>query len=106
MSGSHVIHVDDSNFDAVVLGSQQPFLLDFSATWCGPCRAIEPVLERMAAENQGAFVVGKVDIDASPGVAMRYAVRGAPTLIVFRDGQEVRRRLGAGSKSTLLELMR
>jgi len=105
MPEPQVIHVDESNFDEVVLHSNEPFLLDFSATWCPPCRQIEPILERLAAEHAGSFRVGKLDIEASPAIAVRYGVRGAPTLVVFERGVEVRRRLGAASKSTLLGLM-
>lgn len=106
MTESMMLHVDESNFERLVLESDEPFLLDFSATWCPPCRAIEPVLERIAIENQGRFRVGKIDIEEAPAIATRFGVRGAPTLVVFAGGKELRRRLGAASKSTLLEMMR
>jgi thioredoxin 1 len=98
-------HVDDLNFESTVLRSEQPYLLDFSATWCAPCRALEPILEAIAAEQQGSLRVGKLDIDDSPAVAARFGVRGAPTLILFRDGKEAARRLGLAGKATLLALI-
>ena len=96
--------IDDANFDAEVLRSELPYLLEFSATWCSPCRALEPILEAVAAELQGQLRVGKVDIDAAPEVAARYGVRGAPTVIVFRNGKESGRKLGLTQKRVLLEL--
>lgn len=105
MPASRVISVDESSFDALVLQSEEPVLLDFTATWCGPCKAIAPVLDALSVEHEGRFKVVKVDLDASPNLATRYNVRGAPTLIAFENGVEVRRRTGAGTKSTLLALI-
>ena len=96
--------IDDTNFDQEVLRSELPYLLEFSATWCSPCRALEPILETVAAELRGKLRVGKVDIDLAPDVAARYGVRGAPTVIVFRNGQEAGRKLGLTQKRVLLEL--
>jgi thioredoxin 1 len=96
--------IDDANFDQEVLHSELPYLLEFSATWCSPCRALEPILEALAAELKGQLRVGKVDIDAAPDVAARYGVRGAPTVIVFRNGKENGRKLGLTQKRVLLEL--
>jgi thioredoxin 1 len=105
MTDSRVLVVDDTNFEALVLASKEPVLLDFTAAWCGPCKVIAPILETLAHEHAGTFKVAKIDIDASPATAIRFGIRGAPTLVAIRDGQEVRRRIGAGSKSTLLALM-
>lgn len=102
---THVLEINDLNFDREVLQSDRPFLLDFTAAWCGPCKALAPILEELAAETAGAVRVGKLDIDGSPDVATRLGVRGAPTLVVFRDGKEVKRRIGAGNKRTLRELV-
>lgn len=96
--------INDLNFDSEVLGSKQPFLLDFSATWCGPCKALQPVLEGLAREQQGRLRIGKIDIDDSPEVAARLGVRGAPTLVFFRDGRELARKLGFANKQALLQL--
>ena len=104
-SAPHVIEIDDLNFEHEVLGSDLPFLLDFTATWCAPCRALAPIVEAIANENLGRLRVGKLDIDRAPLVAARYGVRGAPTLIVFKHGQETARRLGATHKANLLKLL-
>ena len=80
-------HITDMNFDSEVLGSDQPFLLDFSAVWCAPCKALQPVVEKLAEDFRGQLRVGKIDIDDSPAVAARFGVRGAPTLVFFRNGQ-------------------
>jgi thioredoxin 1 len=103
---THIIEaIDDLNFDTKVLASTLPFLLDFSATWCAPCRALNPLIESLAEQYRGALRVGKIDIDASPAVAARFGVRGAPTLLVFRDGKECARRLGLTNSAGLRELV-
>jgi thioredoxin 1 len=102
---SFVEPIDDLNFDSEVLGSQVPFLLDFSATWCAPCRALNPILEGLAEQQRGALRVGKIDIDSSPAVAARFGVRGAPTLLVFRNGKEAARRIGLTNRDGLLKLV-
>lgn len=96
--------IDQANFEQQVLGSELPYLLEFSAAWCPPCRALEPILEAVAAELQGQLRVGKLDIDHAPEVAARYGVRGAPTVIMFRDGKEAGRKLGLTQKRVILEL--
>lgn len=104
MSEKHVLSIDDQNFEKEVLGSPEPFLLDFTATWCGPCKALAPVIEKLAAETKGRLRVGTIDIDAAPEVSARYHVRGAPTVVVFRDGKEAARHLGVATEKRLLEL--
>ena len=96
--------IDELNFEREVLGSELPYMLEFSATWCSPCRALQPILEALAGELRGQLRVGKVDMDEAPGVAARYGVRGAPTVIVFREGKEQARKLGLTQKRVLLEL--
>jgi thioredoxin 1 len=103
---SRIEDIDDLNFEREVLQSEAPYLLDFSAAWCAPCRALESILEAIASEQDGRLRVGKVDIDQSPAVAARFGVRGAPTLVLFRDGKEAARRLGLTSKPALLALLR
>jgi thioredoxin 1 len=96
--------IDDLNFETEVLGSKLPYLLDFSATWCAPCRALHSIIESLAQQYRGALRVGTIDIDAAPAVSSRFGVRGAPTVLVFRNGKEVARRLGLANRDTLIKL--
>ncbi len=105
MAGVNVLEVNDLNFDSEVLKSTVPFLLDFSAVWCGPCKVLAPVVERLADEYQGKVRVGKLDIDDSPGVASKFGIRGVPTVVVFKEGKEAGRHVGATNKETLLKLL-
>jgi thioredoxin 1 len=105
MAGANVLEINDLNFEKEVLQSQQPFLLDFSAVWCGPCKMLAPIVEKIADENVGKFRVGKLDIDDSPGVAAKFGIRGVPTVVVFKDGKEAGRHVGVTNKETLLKLL-
>jgi len=87
MASSSIVEVTDANFDADVLKSDKPVLIDFWATWCGPCRAIAPIVDELATEYLGKVKVGKMDVDRNSATPMRYGVRGIPTLLVFKDGQ-------------------
>ncbi|MFT3765389.1 MAG: thioredoxin domain-containing protein [Minicystis sp.] len=102
---AHVIAVDDSNFDEVVLKSDKPVLVEFSGTWCGPCKALAPIVAKIAEENVGTYKVVTIDVDASPGVARRYAIRGVPTTLAFTGGAEKGRILGLTSKQALLKVL-
>ena len=104
MSDTKVLAIDDTNFEKEVLGSKEPFLLDFGATWCGPCKALEPVIHKLADSTKGVLRVGKIDIDDAPRVSTKYGVRGAPTILVFRDGKEAARHLGVTTEKRLREL--
>ena len=92
----------DANFADTVLTSTTPVLVDFWAAWCGPCRMVAPVLDEIAKEKAGSLTVAKVDVDANPGTARDYHVVSIPTLILFKNGQPVKRIVGAKSKPALL----
>ena len=97
--------VDEPTFDEEVLRSPLPVLLDFGAAWCGPCRAMEPVVEKIAEQEAGKVRVLQIDADASASIAARYRVRALPTVITFVGGQEHKRHTGATSMKTLLALL-
>jgi thioredoxin 1 len=101
MSAATVTVTDDSFADDV-LSSPTPVLVDFWATWCGPCRMVAPVLEEIAADKAGSLTVAKVDVDANPGTARDFQVVSIPTMILFKDGKPVTRIVGAKGKAALL----
>jgi thioredoxin 1 len=105
MAGKNVLEINDLNFDTEVLQSKETFLLDFSAVWCGPCKMLTPIVEKIADENAGKVRVGKLDIDDSPGVAAKFGIRGVPTVVVFKGGKESGRHVGVTNKETLLKLI-
>ena len=94
-----------SNFEAEVLKSDKPVLVDFWASWCGPCRMLAPVVEEVAEETEGRAVVGKVNVDNEMELARTYRIASIPTLIVFENGREVRRSVGVIEKEDILDLM-
>lgn len=95
------LEITDANFDEVVLKSDKPVLVDFWAEWCGPCRMVGPVVEELAKEYDGKAVIGKLNVDNNPGVAMKFGIRNIPTLLFFKGGQLVDRQVGAAPKSAL-----
>ncbi|TAL58665.1 MAG: thioredoxin [Bacteroidetes bacterium] len=95
------LELTDANFDEVVLKSDKPVLVDFWAEWCGPCRMVGPVVEELAKEYDGKAVIGKLNVDFNPGVAMKFGIRNIPTLLFFKGGQLVDRQVGAAPKSAL-----
>lgn len=105
MSGDKVITVNDLTFDDEVVKSSVPVLVDFSATWCQPCRAIAPLVGQLATEYDGRVKVTTVDIDESPGVAQKYRIRGVPTLLMIKDGQVVGTQVGAVPKAKIQALI-
>ena len=94
------------NFEEKVLKADKPVLVDFWATWCMPCRMIAPIVEEIAEETAGQAYVGKVNVDEQAELAVRYRVSSIPTLIVFENGQEQRRTVGAQNKEELLDFLR
>jgi thioredoxin 1 len=106
MASEKVLTITDSSFDADVIKSGKPVLVDFWATWCAPCKAIAPVLDAIAEEYDGQVVVGKVNVDDSPATPGKYGVRGIPTIILFKDGKVVDQVVGAVPKSQLEALIK
>src|ERR1700745_1493838 len=94
--------VTDDSFSDDVLTSSTPVLVDFWATWCGPCKMVAPVLEEIASERAGQLTVAKLDVDANPETARDFQVVSIPTMILFKDGQPVKRIVGAQGKAALL----
>ena len=95
--------VSDADFDKDVLKSTEPVLVDFFAEWCGPCKAMAPALEQVAAEMKGKVKVAKLDVDQNPQVTQKYTIQAAPTLMIFKGGEKVAERIGALTQKKQLQ---
>ena len=99
------LEITDSNFEETVLNSDKPVLVDFWAAWCGPCRMVGPIIDELSEEYEGKAVIGKVDIDSNQQYAAQFGVRNIPTVLIFKNGELVDRKVGVSSKNDYAEAL-
>lgn len=99
------MQVNDANFEETVLKSSIPVLLDFWAPWCGPCRAVGPIVDELAAEYEGKVLVAKMNVDENPATPTKFGIRAIPTLIIFKGGEAVEQITGAVTKATIKDAL-
>jgi thioredoxin 1 len=100
---SNVADVTDATFEAEVLKSDKPVLVDFFATWCGPCKMLAPTLDKIAAETTNTLKTVKVDVDKSPDLVEKYEIKSMPTLVLIRNGEVISRKIGGDTKANILK---
>ena len=105
MAGDKTLTFSDNSFDTDVLNSEVPVLVDFWAEWCGPCRMMTPTIDALATEYDGRVKIGKLNVDENGGTAMRYNVRGIPTLLLFKGGKVVEQKVGAVGKTDVQKMI-
>jgi thioredoxin 1 len=102
---ANLVHLNDLNWEEEVMKSDVPVLVDFSAVWCGPCKQLSPIIQKMSDELVGKVKVGKLDIDESPATSAKYGIRGVPTVMVFVGGERKSQHVGLTNKENLLKLI-
>jgi thioredoxin len=106
MASDKVMHISDSEFESKVLKGELPCLIDFWAPWCGPCKAIAPVIDELAEEYEGKLLIAKMNVDDNPATPGKYGIRAIPTLILFKGGEKVDQITGAVGKTQLTDLIK
>ena len=105
MAGQNTLNFSDATFDTDVINADVPVLVDFWAEWCGPCRMMTPTVDAIAADYAGRVKVGKLNVDENGGTAMRYNIRGIPTLLLFKGGKVVDQKVGAVGKADVQKML-
>jgi thioredoxin 1 len=105
MAGENTLHFDESNFEAEVLQSDVPVMVDFWAEWCGPCLMVAPTIDALADEYQGKAKIGKCDVDKAPNLAAKFGVQNIPTVLLFKGGEPIQRVVGAKNKKDYASLI-